>query len=161
MFYVRAHSRNIVGWRVATPMKTESVLDAIEMPRWSKCKHLPGLRGHLDAANQSQSIRHGTSLAEIGAVPSIRIVRDSFDNGLAENVNRYYMPELVRGPEHPGPWRRIEELELTTLGWVNWHNNERPHSFSGAVPPAESEAAFHAENRQPRALAENTTLGSL
>jgi len=160
-FIVDAYSRTIVGWRVASNMKTETVLDAIEMARWSRGKKLPGLRCHSDAGSQFTSIRYGERLAEIGAVPSIGTVGDSFDNALAETVNGYYKAELVRGPEHPGPWKSVEELELATLGWVHWHNQERLHGFIGDVPPAEFEATFYAENRQTKALAENTTLGSL
>ena len=160
-FIIDAYSRIIVGWRVASHMKTETVLDAIEMARWSRGKHLPGLRCHSDAGSQFTSIRYGERLAEIGAVPSIGTVGDSFDNALAETVNGYYKAELVRGPEHPGPWKSVEELELATLGWVHWHNQERLHGFIGDVPPAEFEEAFYAEQRQAKALAENTTLGSL
>ena len=50
-------------------MKTETVLDAIEMARWSRGKHLPGLRCHSDAGSQFTSIRYGERLAEIGDVP--------------------------------------------------------------------------------------------
>jgi putative transposase len=160
-FIIDAYSRMIVGWRVASNMKTETVLDAIEMARWSRGKHLPGLRCHSDAGSQFTSIRYGERLAEIGAVPSIGTVGDSFDNALAETVNGYYKAELVRGPDHPGPWKTIEELELATLGWVHWHNQERLHGFIGDVPPAESEETFYADNRQAKALAENPTLGSL
>lgn len=160
-FIIDAYSRMIVGWRVASHMKTETVLDAIEMARWSRGKKLPGLRCHSDAGSQFTSIRYGERLAEIGAVPSIGTVGDSFDNALAETVNGYYKAELVRGPVHPGPWKSVEELELATLGWVHWHNQERLHGFIGDVPPAEFEEAFYAEQRQAEALAENTTLGSL
>jgi len=131
------------------------------MARWSRGKHLPGLRCHSDAGAQFTSIRYGERLQEIGAVPSIGSVGDSFDNALAETVNGYYKAELVRGPDHPGPWKTVEELELATLGWVHWHNQERLHGFIGDVPPAEFEETFYAENRQAKALAENTTLGSL
>lgn len=160
-FIIDAYSRTIVGWRVASNMKTETVLDAIEMARWSRGKKLPGLRCHSDAGSQFTSIRYGERLAEIGAVPSIGTVGDSFDNALAESVNGYYKAELVRGPDHPGPWKSIEELELATLGWVHWHNQERLHGFIGDVPPAEFEQAFYAENRQEDVLEAHTTLGSL
>ena len=83
-------------------MRTETVLDAIEMARWSRGKHLPELRSHSDAGAQFTSIRYGERLAEIGAVPSIGTVGDSFDKALAETVNGYYKVELVRGPDHPG-----------------------------------------------------------
>ena len=74
---------------------------------------------------------------------------------------RFSYAELVRGLDHPGPCKTVEELELATLGWVHWHNQDGLHGFIGGVPPAEFEEAFYAETRQSKALAENTTLGSL
>ena len=115
-FLVDVYSRTIVGWQVASHMKTKTVLDAIEMARWSRGKHLPGLRWHSDAGSQFTSIRYGERLAEIDAVPCIGTIGDSFDNGLAQTVSGYYKSELVRGPEHPGPRRMVEELKLATLG---------------------------------------------
>ena len=51
-FIVDAFSRMIVGWRVASHMRTEMVLDAIEMARWSRGTRLQGLRCHSDAGSQ-------------------------------------------------------------------------------------------------------------
>ena len=48
-FIVDAYSRMIVGWRVASNMRTTMVLDAIEMARWSRGKTLLGLTCHSDA----------------------------------------------------------------------------------------------------------------
>ena len=142
-FIIDAHSRCIVGWRVASNMRTTMVLDALEMARWSRGTNLEGLRCHSDAGSQFTSIRYGERLAEIGAVPSIGSVGDSFDNALAETVNGYYKTELIRGPGQ-GPWRSVEDVELATLGWVHWHNTERLHGYLGDVPPTEFEAAFYA-----------------
>jgi len=97
-FIIDACSRMIVGWQVASHIKTETVLDAIEMARWSRGKHLPGLRCHSDAGSQFTSIRYGERLAESGAVPSIGSVGDSFDNALAETVNAYSKVELGHVP---------------------------------------------------------------
>jgi len=138
-FIVDAFSRMIVGWRVACHMRTPMVLDAIEMARWNRGLHHPGLRCHSDAGSQFTSIRYGERLAEIGAVPSIGTVGDSYDNALAETVNGYYKAELIRGPARTGPWKTIEEVELATLGWVHWHNTQRLHSYLGDIPPAEFE----------------------
>ena len=82
-FIVDAYSRMIVGWRVASHMRTTMVLDAIEMARWSRGNMLLGLISHSDAGSQFTSIRYGERLAEIGAVPSIGSIGDSFDKGLA------------------------------------------------------------------------------
>ena len=139
-FITDAFSRMIVGWRVAGHMRTSMVLDAIEMARWARGNTLPGLRCHSDAGSQFTSIRYGERLAEIGAVPSIGTVGDSFDNALAETVNGYYKSELIYGPARTGPWKTIEDVELATLGWVHWHNTRRLHGYLNDTPPAEFEA---------------------
>ena len=144
-FIVDAYSRMIVGWRVASHMRTDMVLDALEMARWSRGTLLEGLRCHSDAGSQFTSVRYGERLADLGAVPSIGTVGDSFDKALAESVNALYKTELIYGPDQ-GPWRTVEDVELATLSWVHWHNTERLHSHCGDVPPTEFEAASYAAN---------------
>jgi putative transposase len=153
-FITDAFSRMIVGWRVAGHMRTTMVLDAIEMARWSRGKTLAGLRCHSDAGSQFTSIRYGERLAEIGAVPSIGTIGDSFDNALAETVNGYYKSELIYGPARTGPWKTVEDVELATLGWVHWHNTSRLHGFLNDVPPTEFEATFYATKRTDQTLVE-------
>jgi putative transposase len=149
-FIVDAFSRRIVGWRVAAHMRTAMVLDALEMARCSRGTRLEGLVAHSDAGSQFTSIRYGERLAEIGAVPSIGSVGDSFDNALAESTNSLYKAELIYGPDQ-GPWKTIEDVELATLSWVHWFNTQRLHSYLDNVPPAEYEATYHAERsiKQP------------
>ncbi len=86
---------------------------------------------------------YGERLAELGVVPSIGSVGDSYDNALAETVNGAYKTELIRGPSQR-PWKTVEDIELATLGWVHWHNTERLHVYLGDVSPTEFEAAFYA-----------------
>jgi len=50
-FIVDAFSRMIVGWRVASHMRAEMVLDALEMARWSRGIRLAGLIAHSDAGS--------------------------------------------------------------------------------------------------------------
>jgi putative transposase len=103
---------------------------------------------------QFTSIRYGERLAEIGAVPSIGTIGDSFDNALAETVNGYYKSELIYGPARTGPWKTVEDVELGTLSWVHWHNTRRLHGYLGDVPPAEFEAIFYATKRTDQPLVE-------
>ncbi len=151
-FITDVFSRMIVGWRVAGHMRTTMVLDAIEMARWSRGITLPHLRCHSDAGSQFTSIRYGERLAEIGAVPSIGTVGDSYDNALAETVNGYYKAELIYGPARSGPWKTVEDVELATLGWVHWHNTSRLHGYLGDLPPAEFEDIFYATKRTDQPL---------
>jgi putative transposase len=144
-FIVDAFSRRIVGWRVAANMKTDMVLDALEMARLSRGgRRLVGLVAHADAGSQFTSVRFTERLEEIGARPSIGTVADSYDNALAETTNGLYKTECVYGPDAPRPWADVDELELATLSWVHWFNEQRLHSHCDDVPPAEYEAAFYA-----------------
>jgi transposase InsO family protein len=38
-----------------------------------------------------------------------------------------------------------DSVELATLLWVNWYNEERIHGYLDNIPPAEYEDAYHAE----------------
>jgi putative transposase len=154
-FIVDAFSRRIVGWRVATHMRTEMVLDALEMARTSRGgRRLVGLVAHADAGSQFTSVRFTERLDEIGARPSIGTVADSYDNALAETTNGLYKAECVYGPDTYG-WDNVDQLELATLSWVHWFNEHRLHSHCHDVPPAELEAAFYAAQQPAPASAGN------
>jgi len=143
-FIVDAFSRRIVGWRVASNMRTDMVLDALEMARRSRgSRRLVGLVTHSDAGSQFTSVRFTERLDEIGARPSIGTVADSYDNALAETTNGLYKAECVYGPDATG-WDGVDELELATLSWVHWFNEDRLHGHCDDTPPAEFEAAFYA-----------------
>jgi putative transposase len=143
-FIVDAFSRRIVGWRVASNMRTAMVLDALEMARRSRGgRRLVGLVTHSDAGAQFTSVRFTERLEEIGARPSIGTVADSYDNALAETVNGLYKTESIYGPDASG-WDDVDEVELATLSWVHWYNHDRLHGHCRDVPPAEFEAAFRA-----------------
>ena len=103
---------------------------------------------HSDAGSQFTSVRFTERLDEIGARPSIGTVADSYDNALAETTNGLYKTELVYGPDATG-WDDVDVLELATLSWVHWFNEQRLHEHCGHVPPAEFEAAFYAATASP------------
>lgn len=70
------------GWRVASHMRTDMVLDALEMARASRgARRLVGLVAHADAGSQFTSVRFTERLEEIGARPSIGTVADCLLTG--------------------------------------------------------------------------------
>lgn len=143
-FVIDVYSRMIVGWRATTSMRTELVLDTLEMAIWRRDHDtFDGLVCHSDAGSQYTSIRYTERLDEIRAAPSIGSVGDSYDNALAESVIGLFKTELVR---RHGPWRNIDDLELAALGYVDWFNHRRLHSEIGDVPPAEFEANHYCQN---------------
>jgi len=138
-FIIDAFSRAIVGWRAATNMRTDLVLDTLEMAIWRRGALRRGLVAHSDAGSQYTAIRYTERLAEIGAAPSIGTVGDSYDNALAETVNGLYKNELIH---RRGPWRTVDDIEVATAAWVHWWNTARLHGACGDIPPAEYEAAW-------------------
>jgi putative transposase len=143
-FVIDAYSRLLVGWQLATHLRTDLALDALEMAIWRRQgtgSDLDGLIHHSDRGGQYLAIRYTDRLADAGAVTSVGSKGDSYDNALAETTIGLFKTELVR---RRGPWRGIDELELATLEWVDWYNHRRLHSACGNLPPAEYEAAFSA-----------------
>jgi transposase InsO family protein len=57
-------------------------------------------------------------------------------NALAESEIGLYKTELI----HPqGPWKGLDDVELATLEWVDWHNHRRLHNACHDLTPAEYE----------------------
>ena len=138
-FAIDVFSRMIVGWRAARSMRTDLPLDALDMALWHRSRagiDLTGLIHHSDAGSQYTSIRYSERLADVGALPSIGSVGDSYDNALAESVIGLFKTELVRWE---GPWKGLDDLELATLVWVDWFNNQRVHSALEYRTPREVE----------------------
>jgi putative transposase len=144
-FVIDVFSRHIVGWRVATSMRTDLVLDALEQAIHARPQR-EGLIHHSDRRSQYLSIRYTERLAQIGIEPSVGSVGDSYDNALAETVIGLYKTELIR---RRGPWRHIDAVELATLEWVDWFNNRRLLEPLGNAPPIEYEAAYYRRQESP------------
>ena len=139
-FVIDVYSRMIVGWNLATTMRTDLVMTALEHAVWRRDTLLDELITHSDAGSQYTAIRFTDRLVEIGARPSIGTVGDSYDNAMAESVNGLYKTELVW---RQGPWRTAEQLELATLLYVEWFNTRRIHAEIGDLTPTEFETAHY------------------
>jgi putative transposase len=72
-------------------------------------------------------------------VNSVGSKGDSYDSSLAETIIGLYKTELIR---RRGPWKGIDDVEYSTLEWVDWFNHRRLLEPVGDVPPAEFEAAY-------------------
>jgi putative transposase len=139
-FVVDAFSRKIVGWRAATSMTTDLVLDTLEMAIWARNGSVDGVIAHSDAGSQYTSIRYTERLAEAGAAPSIGSVGDAYDNAMAESTIGLYKTELIN---KDGPWRNRDNVEIETLHYIDWFNTKRLHGEIGDVPPNELEETYY------------------
>lgn len=150
-FIIDVFSRRIVGWRAATTMTTELVLDTLEHAVWTRLgdgvSDLTGLVHHTDAGSQYTSFAFTSRLIEAGVDPSVGSVGDAYDNALAESQIGLYKTELIRPY---GPWRDVDHVELETLHWVHWFNHDRPHESIDDLTPIEAEEAHYAARNRLR-----------
>ncbi|MET8454422.1 IS3 family transposase [Streptomyces sp. NPDC005209] len=148
-FVLDVYSRMIVGWQLATHMRTDLPLDALEMALWRRgIKKESGLIHHSDRGSQYVSIRYSERLMDVGAAASVGSVADSYDNAMAEALNGTFKAELI---EYQGPWRDADQVERAVVQSVGWYNTERLHSALDYLPPEEFEAAYHRSMTNPNA----------
>jgi putative transposase len=142
-FVTDVYARRIVGWAVRDRMTTEMPLEALEMAIWTRGRadeDIAGVIHHSDAGSQYTSIRYTDRLADVGAVPSIGTVGDSYDNAMAETVNGLFKAEAVK-PRRP--IKTVADLELLTAQWVWWWNTCRLHENLDYKTPIEVEQQYH------------------
>ena len=148
-FVFDVFSRRIVGWRAATRMTTDLVLDTLEHAIWTRRQagitDLSGPIHYTDAGSQYVSFAFTQRLIDEGVDPSVGSVGDAYDNALAESQIGLYKAELIR-PE--GPWRGVEHVELDTLNWVDFFNTERPHEALADLTPMAAEELHYAARNQ-------------
>lgn len=78
-----AFSRRIVGWAMANHLKTELVLDALEMAL--EQRRPDEVIHHSDHGSQYISLAFGKRCGEMGVRPSMGSVGDAYDNAMAES----------------------------------------------------------------------------
>ena len=135
-FVLDAYSREVVGWQLATNMRTTLVLDALRMALWRRG---PGgdvaLVHHSDRGSQYTSIDYTQELNDHGVLASVGSVGDAYDNALAESFVDSFKTELVADRV----WRSRSQLELAVVEYVGWFNDTRLHQALGDLPPSEFE----------------------
>lgn len=142
-FITDVYARVIVGWQIATQMRSDLVLDALDMAAWRR-NPADGCVHHSDAGSQYTSVRYTDRLGVAGLAASIGTVGDSYDNAMAEALNGTFKAELVN---LHGPWRTRRQLELAIVEWIDWYNHHRLHGELGHVPPAEHEQHWYRQHQ--------------
>jgi putative transposase len=142
-FIIDVFSRKIVGWQLASHMRTTLVLDALRMALGLR---QPGadfqLVSHTDAGSQYTSDDYVQELDDHQVLASIGSVGDAYDNAMAESFVDSYKTELIADRV----WRSRSQLELATVEWVAWFNHERLHESLGDIPPVEFEQLHAAKS---------------
>jgi putative transposase len=127
---VDAWSRRVVGWSMATHLRTELVLEALNMALGQR---RPGeVIHHSDQGCQYTSIAFGLRCREAGVRPSTGSVGDCFDNAMCESFFATLECELLDRRR----FRTQAEARMAIFDFIEgWYNPHRRHSSLGYESP--------------------------
>ena len=129
-----AWSRRIVGWSMATHLRTELVLDALNMALAQRRPQ--GVIHHSDHGCQYTSYAFGKRCQEMAVMPSMGSVGDAYDNAMAES----FFATLEREVLNRRRFKTQTEARLAIFEWLEgWYNPHRRHSSLGYLSPTNFE----------------------
>jgi putative transposase len=134
-FILDACSRKVVGWSMATHLRTELVVEALQMAI-ARRKPAPGLVHHSDRGVQYTSLSFGKRLEDEGLVPSMGRLGSAYDNALAESFVATLKTELL----YRSSWPNRQVVKTAIFEYIEgFYNTRRRHSALGHLSPAEFE----------------------
>ncbi len=126
------YSRRIVGWAMASHLRTELVLAALEMALRTR-RPARGLIHHSDQGCQYTSVAFGRRCAEADVVPSMGSVGDCYDNAITEAFFATLECELLA--RHA--FSSQEAARTVLFDYIEgFYNTQRRHSALGYQAPA-------------------------
>ncbi len=129
-----AFSRRVVGWAMANHLRTQLVLDALNMALWQR--RPDDVIHHSDQGCQYTSIAFGQRCKRAGVRPSMGSVGDCFDNAMCESFFATLECELIdRTTFHTHAEARLAIFEFIE----GWYNPRRRHSALGYLSPLDYE----------------------
>ena len=130
-------SRRIVGWAMAGHLRTELVLDALDMA--VEQRRPDSVIHHSDQGCQYTSFAFGERCRRWGVVPSMGSVGDCFDNAMAESFFATLECELLdRTHFHDHHQARRAIFEFVE----GWYNPHRRHRGLGQQSPIAFERSY-------------------
>lgn len=133
---VDLYSRRIVGWAMATHMRTELVLGALNMALGRRCP-VAGMLHHSDRGSQYAGHDYRDALRERNIVCSMSRKGDCWDNAVVESFFATLKKELI----HRRPWPTVKAARQAIVEYIEvFYNRKRKHSSLGYLSPADFES---------------------
>ena len=127
---VDAWSRRVVGWSMETHLRTELVLQALNMALWQRRPDT--VIHHSDQGTQYTSIAFGLRCKHANVRPSMGSVGDAYDNAMCESFFATLETELI----HRKRFRNQAEAKMAVFDFIEaWYNPHRRHSALGQMSP--------------------------
>ncbi len=135
-----AFSRRIVGWAMETHLRTELVLNALDM---ALGRQLPaGVIHHSDQGSQYTSFAFGKRCEEAGVQPSMGTVGDCFDNAMCESFFATLECELLNRRH----FKTQVEARIAVFDFIEGrYNPHRRHSALDYRSPINYERSHSAQ----------------
>lgn len=128
-------SRRIVGWSMADHLRTELVLDALDMAIAQR-QPAAGLIHHTDHGCQYTSVAFGRRLQRAGLVASMGTIGDALDNAVAESFFATLECELLDRYD----WPTRQALRTAVFDFIEvFYNRQRRHSTLDYLTPVDYE----------------------
>jgi putative transposase len=129
-----AWSRRIVGWSMAHHLRSELVVDALNM---AVAQRRPvSVIHHSDQGSQYTSVAFGTRCTEANVRPSMGSVGDCYDSAMCESFFATLETELLA--RHCFPARA--DARRAVFEYIEgWYNPRRRHSALGYLSPVNFE----------------------
>jgi putative transposase len=135
-------SRRIVGWAMANHLRTELILEALNM---AIARRRPqDVIHHSDQGCQYTSIAFGSRCREAGVRPSTGSTGDCFDNAMCESFFATLECELLARYKFHSQAQAMPIVFEFIEGWYNTH---RRHSALGQIAPLEFERRHEARSK--------------
>ena len=138
-------SRRVVGWAMATHLRTALVLQALEMALDQR--RPTDVIHHSDQGAQYTSVAFGHCCQAASVRPSMGSVGDCFDNALAESFFATLECELVQRSRFRCPAEAQQAVFAFIEGWYNPH---RRHSRLNYLSPIEYERRYATLTQSPK-----------
>ena len=127
---VDACSRRVVGWSMKSHLRTELVLQALNMALWQR--NPEAVIHHSDQGTQYTSIAFGLRCKEARVRPSMGSVGDCYDNAMCESFFATLECELLERKR----FRNQAEAKMAVFDFIEaWYNPHRRHSALGQMSP--------------------------
>jgi len=138
---VDAYSRKVVGWEMADHLRTELVLETLDMAAEQRSPE--ETVHHSDQGCQYTSFGFGKRCEEAGVRPSMGSVGDCYDNAMCESFFATLECELIERET----FDTRSDARLSVFEFIEgWYNPDRLHSGLGYRSPHRYEEEYHSRD---------------
>jgi putative transposase len=132
-------SRRIVGWATASHLRTELVVEALNLAVGQR--RPAAVIHHSDQGCQYTSVAFGLRCREVGVRPSMGSVGDAYDNAMCESFFATLECELL----DRRPFKTHAEADMAIFDFIEgFYNTRRIHSALDYRSPIDYEHALQA-----------------